>query len=79
MPKSEELVLLGLRIKSLRESRSMTQEQLGFESGLDRTYVSDLERGNRNLSYTGLTKIAKGLNISISEMLVNIDEISPTN
>ncbi len=65
---------MGLRIRNLRTAKKMTQENLEEASGLDRTYISDLERGNRNPSYTGLKKLAQGLNISISEMLAEIDD-----
>lgn len=74
MPKLESLAQLGRRIREMRESRGLTQEQFGFASGLDRTYISDLERGNRNPSYLGLRKLARGLSTSLSEMLEGLDE-----
>jgi transcriptional regulator with XRE-family HTH domain len=79
MAKSDELLKLGRRIKLLREEQGLTQEQLAFACELDRTYISDLERGNRNLSYLGLIKLAKGLNTTISRMLAHIDDVPPTN
>lgn len=79
MAKSDELLKLGRRIKELREKQGLTQEQLAFACELDRTYISDLERGNRNLSYLALTKIAEGLNMSVSKMLAHVNEIPPTN
>ena len=74
MPKSECLARLGWRIKKLRTAKKMTQEDLEEASGLDRTYISDIERGNRNPSYTGLMKLAQGLNTSLAEMLMEIDD-----
>ncbi len=74
MSKAESLVLLGQRVRELRESKNLTQEQLGFASDLDRTYISDLERGNRNPSFWGLRKLASGLGVSLSELLEGLDE-----
>ena len=76
MSKSESLVRLGQRIRELRTVNNITQEQLGFASGLDRTYISGLERGNRNPSYIGLKKLASGFGISLSAMLEGVDEES---
>jgi transcriptional regulator with XRE-family HTH domain len=73
MSKSETLIRLGQRIRELREGHNITQEQLGFASGLDRTYISDLERGNRNPSVLGLEKLAIGFGITISELLEGVD------
>lgn len=68
MPKNPELTRLGAQIRALRTAKSMTQEDLAFASELDRTYISDLERGNRNPSFVGLQKIAKGLGVTLSEL-----------
>jgi transcriptional regulator with XRE-family HTH domain len=76
MPKSEALAKLGLRIRKIRKAKGMSQEELGFASELDRTYISDLERGNRNPSYLGLRKLEIGLETTLSEILANIDDES---
>lgn len=60
---------IGARIKQLRLRVGLSQEKLSFESGLDRTYVGSVERGERNISLINLNKIALALNISISELL----------
>jgi len=43
-------VRFGKRIRELRQARGWSQETLGFESDLDRTYISGIERGLRNVS-----------------------------
>lgn len=64
---------LGNRIKRLRKSQGLSQEQLGLMIGLDRTYLVGVEKGRRNISFINLVKIARGLGVSLSELFVNID------
>lgn len=58
---------VGKRIKQLREKNNMTQEVFAEKCGLDRTYITSLERGKRNISIVNLEKIANAFNISLSE------------
>ena len=60
---------LGARIQKLRQEKGLSQEELAFESGLHRTYISHVERGSRNITVVGLCKIAKGLKMLPSEVL----------
>jgi transcriptional regulator with XRE-family HTH domain len=59
---------LGLRIRSIREKAMISQEKLGDLSGLHRTYIGAIERGERNLSVLSLKKIADALKVSIGEL-----------
>jgi len=47
----------------------MTQEQLGFETDISRTYISLLERGERSPTLDTIVKLSNGLNISIAELV----------
>ena len=58
----------GERVRELRMKRGLSQEQLGFESNLDRTYISGIERGMRNPSLINIGKIAKALEVKPSEI-----------
>ena len=59
---------IGIRIKDLREQRSLKQEQLAWQSNLDRTYMNHVENGKRNLTVTSLEKIVvDGLKMSLSD------------
>lgn len=58
----------GERIKHLRISVSLSQEELSFRSGLHRNYISDVERGRRNISLKALDKLAKGLGIALRDL-----------
>ena len=46
----------------------LTQEELAHQSGLDRSYIGGVERGERNPTLTVIEKIAKGLGISLAEL-----------
>ena len=61
--KSERAILreFGARVRSVREGRGWTQEQLAGEAGLDRTYIGGVERGERNLALLNVNKLAVAL------------------
>lgn len=59
----------GSHIKKLRQAKGLSQEKLGFQSGLDRTYISGIERGKRNVSLVILFKLAGGLNLPANELV----------
>lgn len=58
---------VGNRIKEYRNKRGISQESLAHETGLDRTYITSVERGKRNISIVNLEKITKALNVKLSE------------
>ncbi|MEO5498877.1 MAG: helix-turn-helix transcriptional regulator [Candidatus Saccharimonadales bacterium] len=59
---------MGKKIRELRHDAALSQEKLGEITGLDRTYISGIERGVRNPSLRNIEKLAKALKISISEL-----------
>lgn len=67
--KSNECVMkFGKRVSSLRMEKGITQEELSFRSGLNRTYVGEIERGEKNASVVTIDKLAKGLNVRLKEL-----------
>jgi transcriptional regulator with XRE-family HTH domain len=60
---------VGLNVKRFRAERGLSQEELAFECGLHRTYVSGVERGVRNPTVVVLEKIAKALKVATSLLL----------
>ena len=60
---------LGLNIKRLRQKKLLSQEEFGFESGIHRTYISDVERGARNPSITQVEKFAEALGVTPGYLL----------
>ena len=59
---------LGFRIRKLRETRNISQEELGNLAGLHRTYIGAIERGERNPSVKSLKKIADALVVSLRDL-----------
>lgn len=58
----------GQRLRELRKLLDISQEELGFRTGLDRTYISGIERGERNPSLDNIGKLAQALKISLQEL-----------
>jgi transcriptional regulator with XRE-family HTH domain len=67
--KDPELVAFGRRLCELREAAGMTQEALAHAAGLHWTYVGQVERGERNLSYKNVLKLARGLGLEPAELV----------
>ena len=63
---------LGMRIRYLREQKKMTLEDLAFEANINKNYLSDLERGNRNPTVKILERIAVALDITLEELFKGI-------
>ena len=53
----------GERLKKIRTQKSLSQEQLSYLADIDRSYISDVERGARNISLENIYKLASALNI----------------
>lgn len=58
----------GKRVKELRLKQNISQEELAFRCELSKNYISDVERGTRNISLRSIEKIAKGLNVHKKEL-----------
>ena len=63
----------GERVREVRKSRSLSQEELAELSGMHRTYISGIERGDRNVSLQNLASLAKALGLQLSQLLKDID------
>lgn len=60
-------LLVGKRVKELRNRLEISQEELAYRAGLDRTYITSVECGKRNISIVNIEKIAKALNVTLAE------------
>jgi len=58
---------VGNRIRELRKNLELSQEALALKAEVDRTYVTDVENGRRNVSLEILERLIKALNVSIAE------------
>jgi transcriptional regulator with XRE-family HTH domain len=63
------LYKFGIRLKALRIEKNLTQEQFALVCGLHKNYIGMVERGERNPSLINIDIIAKGLEISISDLM----------
>jgi len=72
MDKKEYIQLLsfGERVRRIRKMIGISIEELSFRSGLHRNYISDVERGQRNISLLAIHKIADGLGIEIDTLFL---------
>ena len=59
-------ILVGKRIRELRNQRGISQEELADLASLDRTYITSIERGKRNISIVNLEKLANALEVSLA-------------
>lgn len=73
--RSQAHVALGLAVRDMRGRRGISQEDLASRSGIHRTYLGGIERGQRNPSYTNIRRIAEALRVQPSELLVRAEEL----
>jgi transcriptional regulator with XRE-family HTH domain len=75
MPKRDPvLAAFGQSVRKHRDAKTLTQEALAEKANLDRTYLSDIERGTRNPGVKNVVRIAKALDITASELCQGIDK-----
>ncbi|MDR2679959.1 MAG: helix-turn-helix domain-containing protein [Tannerella sp.] len=64
----------GLIIRQLRLEKGLSQEKLALDAEIDRTYIGDIEKGNRNVSISMIEKLANYFQIPISQLFKQIEE-----
>ena len=72
-PRSDTERFFGAILRQIREERGLSQEALGFESGYHRTYISLLERGQKNPSLKVLFRLSKVLEVKLSDIIRQIE------
>lgn len=72
MKKDKHLIQLGDQIRELRKLKGLSQEQLALKAEVDRSYVGGIERGERNVSFLTLVKIADCLECDVSKITKGI-------
>lgn len=58
----------GKRIREIRLARGISQEELAFKSGMHRTYLGGIERGERNPCLKNIASIAKALGVNLADL-----------
>jgi transcriptional regulator with XRE-family HTH domain len=69
VPKTAIRIALGDAMRSLRGERGYTQEKFAARVGIDRSYYGAIERAEFNASMDTIGKIARGLDVKVSELL----------
>jgi transcriptional regulator with XRE-family HTH domain len=67
----------GIALREVRKEKEISQEQLGLQSGLDRTFISLLERGVRSPTLVTLVKLAEVLEVPPSELVRRMERMLP--
>ena len=75
MKKNNIAIEIGLLIRQIRIEKGLSQEDLAFDCELHRTYIGSLERGEKVPTILTLEKIAKALNISLSDLFKKYEKI----
>lgn len=64
----------GSTVKALRNQQGISQEKFALKIDMDRTYFASVEAGKRNISIVNIEKIANGLNMSLADLFLAVDE-----
>src|SRR5678816_73601 len=66
----------GAAVRLRRDHLGISQEELAGRAGLHRTYISDVERGARNVSLESINRLATALEVPISVLFAGLEELS---
>jgi transcriptional regulator with XRE-family HTH domain len=64
---------LGIRIRELRTQRGWSQEVFADIAGVHRTYMGHLERGEKNVSFLSMLRVATALGVTLSELMAGVE------
>lgn len=67
LPSAREI--FGLNIRRARRLREISQEELAFQAGISRPYLSEVESGSRNISVDNMESLSKALEIGLPDLL----------
>lgn len=67
------LVAFGEAVRALRQRQGLSQEDFADRVGIHRTYIGDVERGERNLGLVNVGRIAAALGTSLSTLMAEVD------
>jgi transcriptional regulator with XRE-family HTH domain len=65
--------MLGDELRKARQTKKMTQEQLSFASGVDRTYISELENNHRSPTVDVLLRLCRAMDAKASKLIAKVE------
>lgn len=74
-PDSASLISLGRAVKALRAEAGLNQVQLAERAGTHSSYISHIERGVTNLTWSGLGRICRGLGVPRSALVSRVEDL----
>ena len=69
----KSLELLGRKIRKLRQEQGLSQEAFAYVADIDRSYIGQIERGERNIAFSNMLKIARALGVKVSDLAEGVD------
>lgn len=72
--KTQPNILFGKRLAELRIKQKLSQEQLAFKCGLNRTYIGTIERAEKSATVNTIWKLAEGLGVSPKDFFENLND-----
>jgi transcriptional regulator with XRE-family HTH domain len=77
MPQPDRVLLgLGRALRSLRQQRDLSQEELGNQTGIHRNYIGGIERGERSPTVAAVTALADALGVSLVELFQQAEALA---
>ena len=67
--KPQILISFGTKVREIRKEKGLSQEELSYRASVHRTYIGMIERAEKNITLINIEKIAKALEINISELM----------
>lgn len=71
--KDSDLVRFGAVVRARRKALAMSQEALADHAGIDRSHMGKLERGERNVSFLNIVRIAKAISCKPSDLFIDAE------
>lgn len=65
------LVAFGQAVREARAQAGVSQEDLAHRAGIDRSYMSSIERGEQNVGLMSMSRVAAALGVTLSELVLN--------
>lgn len=73
LDKDSDLVRFGAVVRARRKALDLSQEALADHAGIDRSHMGKLERGERNVSFLNIVRIAKAVNCKPSDLFIDAE------